>query len=284
MRYLATVLFVLFFGHVSFAHAETNRVSVLLYHAVSLNSDRGNLSVVSLPRFERQMRFLAEDGYQTLSLAELVAFINGAPVPEKSIVITFDDGWKNQLHALPILKRYGFKAAFFIFPDGGIQSSKARYRSYMSWDEVRAISDDPDFEVQAHSMTHPYVKSSNLVTWVNGTTPGRSGADAAFELAESKALLERRLGVRIDYFAWPGSWYNKTLIDMAQRVGYRALFTAEGGVNRRGTDTNRVRRFIVDGACSLRVFKRSMREYRYFPCVPSTPPAQDASLQTAQAD
>jgi peptidoglycan/xylan/chitin deacetylase (PgdA/CDA1 family) len=185
------------------------------------------------------------------------------------------------LRALPILKRYGFKAAFFIFPGGGIESAKTRHRNYMTWDEVRAISDDPDYEVQAHSMTHPYRQSSNLVTWVNGSTPGRNRADAAFEIIESKTVLERRLGVSVDYFAWPGSWYNKTLIDMARRVGYRALFTAEGGVNRPDTDVNRVRRFIVDGACSLSVFKRSMLEYRYIPCAP---PSQEASLQTAQRD
>ena len=230
------------------------------------------------------MRFLAEAEFHTLTLAELVGFLEGAPVPERSIVISFDDGWKTQLRALPILKRYGFKAAFFIFPGGGIESAKTRSRNYMTWDEVRAISDDPDFEVQAHSMTHPYRQSSNLVTWVNGSTPGRNGADAAFELIESKSILERRLDTSVDYFAWPGSWYNKTLIDMARRVGYRALFAAEGGVNRPDTDVNRVRRFIVDGACTLGVFKRSMLEYRYIPCAPHTPPARKASLQTAQRD
>lgn len=284
MRYLAAVFFALTLGLGLSANAESNRVSVLLYHAISGNPDRGSVTVVSQPRFEQQMRFLAEAGYHTLSLAELVAFLEGAPVPERSIVISFDDGWKSQLRALPILRRYGFKAAFFIFPAGGIQSAKTQHRNYMSWDEVRAISDDPNFEVQAHSMTHPYRQSSNLVTWVNGSTPGRNGTDAAFELIESKAVLEDRLGVAVDYFAWPGSWYNRTLIDMARRAGYQALFTAEGGVNRPGTDVNRVRRFVVDGACSLGMFKRSMLEYRYIPCPPSLPPAQEASLQTAQRD
>jgi len=285
MRYLAGLLLVLTIGLGSSAYAESNRISILLYHAISLNPDRGNLSVVSQPRFEQQMRFLAESGFRTLSLAELHAFMNGAPMPEKSVVISFDDGWKSQLRALPILKQYGLKATFFIFPGGGIAPERQKYRNYLTWSEVQAISDDPDFEVQAHSMTHPYFRSNNLASWVRGDTPGKNGSDAIYELVESKTLLERKLGVPVDFFAWPGGWYNDALIDMAKRAGYRALFTAEGGGNRPGNDVYRMRRFVVDGACPLRAFKRTVVEHRYIPCAPLTPPKQETVvLQTAQSD
>lgn len=284
MRCLAAVLLVLVFGLESKAHAESNRISILAYHAISLKPDRGNLSVISQRRFEQQMRFLADSGYQTLSLAEMHAFMNGAAAPERSIVITFDDGWKSQLRALPILERYDHKATFFIFPGGGIAPERQKYRNYMTWTEVQALSDHPNFEVQAHSMTHPYVRSDNLAAWVRGDTPGRNGADAIYELVESKAMLERELGVPVDFFAWPGGWYNDALIDIAKRAGYRALFTAEAGGNRPGNDVYRMRRFVIDGACPLSVFKRMVSEHRHIPCPPMTPREQETALQTAQSE
>ena len=146
------------------------------------------------------------------------------------------------------------------------------------------ISDDPNFEVQAHSMTHPYRRSSNLVTWVRGDTPGKNGKDAIYELVESKAMLERNLGVPIDYFAWPGGWYNSDLIDMAKRVGYRALFTAEGAGNRPGRDVYRMHRFVVDGACPLRVFKLIVLKHQHVPCPPISPPRPSEAVQTAQRE
>lgn len=281
MRCLSAVLFFLIAALGSTAFAESNRISILAYHAVSLNPERGNLSVISQQRFEQQMRFLADEGYRTLSLSEVLSFMNGAPMPEKTTVLTFDDGWKSQLRALPILKKYGLKATFFIFPGGGIAPNGAKHRNYMNWQEVRAISDDPDFEIQAHSMTHPYVRSSNLVTWVKGDTPGRNRSDAVYELVESKAMLERELGTPIDFFAWPGGWYNDKLIDLARKAGYRALFTAEGGGNRPGNDVYRMRRFMIDGACPLGVFKRTVREHRHIPCPPMN---QEDVLRTAQRD
>lgn len=284
VRSLAAIFIALMVGVAATANADSNRITVLLYHAISLNPDRGNLSVVSLPRFERQMRYLHEAGYRTLGLSELHAFMNGAPMPERSVVITFDDGWKSQLRALPVLKKYDHKAAFFIFPGSGVAPERQKYRNYMKWSEIRAISDHPNFEIQAHSMTHPYVRSSNLVTWVRGDTPGRSHADAMFELVESKTILERELGKPVDFFAWPGGWYNKALIKMAKQAGYHALFTAEAGANRPGRDVYRMYRYVVNGGCPLRVFKRTISEHRHIPCPTLVPPKPDTVVQTAQSE
>ncbi len=284
MRCLTVMFVALTMSFVSAAFADSNRISVLAYHAITLNPDRGNLSVVSLPRFESQMRYLHDAGYRTLALSELDAFMNGAPMPERSVVITFDDGWKSQLRALPVLRKYNHKAAFFIFPDGGIAPERQKRGNYMKWSDLRAISNDPNFEIQAHSMTHPYVRSSNLVTWVRGDTPGRDHKDALFELVESKAILERELGKPVDYFAWPGGWYNKALIEMAKQAGYRALFTAEAGGVRPGRDVYRTYRFMVNGACPLHVFKRTVSEHRHIPCPPMVPPEKDVEVLTAQRE
>jgi peptidoglycan/xylan/chitin deacetylase (PgdA/CDA1 family) len=208
-------------------------VPVLMYHEITDSITPGNQTRVSLERFEEQMKWLADNHYNTLTLDELVAFINGAKAPDNSIVLTFDDGWKSQLLVLSILKHHGFKAAFFVFPGKGIEDP---YGDYLSWVELEGISNDPDFEVQAHSMTHPRDKGSNLVTWVAGSPPGKSSSDAEYELKQSKHILEQRLGVPVKYFAWPAGYFNDTLISMAIETGYQALFTILDGTTRQGDE------------------------------------------------
>ncbi len=238
-------------------------VPVLMYHEITDSQTPGNQTRISLERFEEQMTWLAENHYNTLTIDELIAFINGANVPDNSVVLTFDDGWKSQLRVLPILKRHDFKAAFFVFPGEGIEDP---YGDYLSWPELKGISNYPDFEVQAHSMTHPWDKDSNLVTWVAGSPPGRNRADAESELKQSRHILEQRLGVQVKYFAWPAGYFNDTLINMAIETGYQGLFTVLDGPTRQGDDTRMIRRLSISGACELEGFQQSVREYIEVPC------------------
>src|SRR5512133_377239 len=89
-------------------------IPVLMYHHI--NPNRGDTVTVSPEIFSAQMHYLATAGYRTLSLPELLQHVSGAcPLDEKSVVITFDDGWlDNYLLAVPELERLRFKAAFFV--------------------------------------------------------------------------------------------------------------------------------------------------------------------------
>ena len=248
--------------------ASTAEVPVIMYHEITDSQTPGDQTRISLARFEEQMAWLAENHYNSLSLDELIAFMQGASVPDKSVVLTFDDGWKSQLQVLPILKRHGFKAAFFVFPGKGIEDP---YGDYLSWEELQGISNDPDFEVQAHSMAHPWDKDSNLVTWVEGTAPGKNRSDAEYELKQSKAVLEQRLGVPVRYFAWPTGYFNEALIQMATAAGYQALFTILEGATRQGGNTLEMQRVFINGSCGLEGFRQTLREYREVSCQENRP-------------
>lgn len=238
-------------------------VPVLMYHEITDNKTPGDQTRISLLRFEEQIDWLAENHYNSLTIDEFIAFMQGASVPDKSVVLTFDDGWKSQLQILPILKRHGFKAAFFVFPGKGIEDP---YGDYLSWEELQGISNDPDFEVQAHSMTHPWDKDSNLVTWVEGNTPGKDHSDAEYELKQSRFILEQRLGVPVKYFAWPAGYFNETLVRIATETGYQAMFTLQSGATRPGDNTREIPRVFVDGSCGLEGFQQTLREYRVVSC------------------
>jgi peptidoglycan/xylan/chitin deacetylase (PgdA/CDA1 family) len=86
------------------------------------------------------------------------------------------------------------------------------------------------------------------------------------ELVDSKAALEARLGRPVDYLAWPVGWYTDEMLQLAKEAGYRAVLTAEDGVNAPGGDVFRIRRVFVDGACDMEAFRRVLSEPAYRPC------------------
>jgi len=237
-----------------------DKIPVLIYHEILPNAEHPGETIISLDKFRDQMKFLHDSGYSTISIDELVSFMKGGNVAKKSIVLTFDDGWKSIMGIIPILKEYQFKAAFFIFPGKGIGSP------YIEWADVLSIAKDPNFEICSHSMSHPWDKNSNLVTWVDGKTAGKGVRDAEYEISESKRILEKKLTKRVKYFAWPVGWFNEKLLEMAKETGYEALFTAEDGANTKGGDVLRIKRIFIDGACDMSDFKLSLQDYKYHVC------------------
>jgi len=255
-------------------HDESPRpgVPVLVYHEIRPDGSQPGETAISLARFEEQMRYLAEHGYTTLSIGELVAFMQGEPLgARRPIVLTFDDGWKSVLEALPVLEKHGFQASFWIISHAGIGEP------YLDWSDIGGIAANPNFEIGSHTATHPWDPVENLVTWADGSVPGKGLPEIRFELETSRQELERRLNRPIRYLAWPRGWYNDALIERAREAGYEATLTTDEGVNRQGDDVFRIKRLFVDGACDLGAFEQMLRDARYSVCQTSRRPTQGSS-------
>lgn len=241
------------------------KVPVLIYHQIS--SGTPGETVVSEQKFSEQMKYLYDNKYNTISIDELVSFMkNGALIPDKSIVLTFDDGWNGVKNAIPILNKYNFKASFAIIAKSGIGGS------YLTWDDINSIAQNPKFEILSHTMTHPWSKTSNLVTWIDGKTQGKGESDVDYELKESKKLIEKNIGKQVKYLVWPVGWYNDALIAKAKDAGYEAALTVEDGVNIKSDDIFKIKRIFIDGACDIQEFKATLTDYKYHICQKRTPP------------
>ena len=103
------------------------------------------------------------------------------------------------------------------------------------------------------------------------TTPEKNRSDAEYELKQSKAILEQRLGMPVKYFAWPAGYFNETLIQMATAADYQALFTILEGATHQGDNTLKIRRVFVNGSCGLEGFQQTLREYREVSCQENRP-------------
>ena len=238
------------FAVASLCHAD---VPVLIYHRISDQFPPG-ANVTSPAKFSQQMAYLAAEGYMTLSMDELVAGMQGKQLlPRKPIVITFDDGWRDVLSAVPILNKHGFKASFWIITKT-LQDTENGQR--LDFVDIKKLAENPRFDVQAHSVTHPWDHpKSTLLSWAEGRTPGKGSADVRYELAESKRVLEVTLRRPVDYFSWPIGESNDEMVQIAKEVGYKALLTDENGApNVVGGDVFKIKRVTVDGACDMKVF------------------------------
>jgi peptidoglycan/xylan/chitin deacetylase (PgdA/CDA1 family) len=242
----------------SAAAGAARDLPIIVYHEIRASGAEpaDGPTVISLKRFNAQMRFLRDRGYATLGMDDVMRFLRGEPFPEKIVAIQFDDGWKSQLSAAPALKRLGFKATFWIIAGG----MRADSTPHMDWDEIRALAKNPRFDVHSHTMTHPWKDKDTLVDWVEGRAPGKGIADARWELARSKRLLEEKLGRPAPYLAWPRGLYNDALIALAKEAGYRALLNTDSGFSHPGDDPLRIPRTVIDGRCGDDVFRRVMAE------------------------
>lgn len=238
------------------ARASATAVPVLMYHQITDQKPAGD-TVVSLAKFAQQMEYLATQKYETLSMDELVAVMHGQkPMPRKAVVLTFDDGWRNVLAAVTILDKHRFKASFWII--SGVTADP----QYLDWPEIKALARNPRFEIQSHTKTHPWSPFSNLLTWAEGKTPGKSMADVRGELVDSKRELEAQLGRSVDYLAWPLGLYNDAMVELAVSVGYKALLTTDDGKhNGVGSDVLRIRRLGINGECDLSVFIAQLADH-----------------------
>ncbi len=217
---------------------RSHDIVVLTYH--SIDSSESVISV-SPEMFERQMSSLQAEGYQGLSLKDALAMLkNGDSIPEKRLLITFDDGYQNNLtHALPILKKYGFTATIFITTDrcGHLndwpnQHTSIPHLPMLSWDEVRVL-DHEGIDIGAHTKSHPNLTEVDLGV-------------AEAEIIGSKKVLEDHLGHAVSHFAYPFGKYNNDVKEIVKKNFEGAISTIPGRVNH-GVDLYALKRINAAG-------------------------------------
>jgi len=238
-------------------------VPVLMYHHVTR---QGGSLAVSVDAFESQMRGLAESGWNTLSADEFAGFLEGEPVPLRSVLLTFDDGYlDNWVYAHPVLQRHGLKASLFaitgLIGEGAVRPvygpgvevpecpphAQAKAQMFgaqpddvmLRWDEIHAMHAAGTFEVHSHTHTH--------VRWDREYARAHEKAQHIHEdLAQSRTVLETRLGRASAHLCWPQGYFDADYIRAAQDLGFRYLYTTDArGQNRSGGDRAHIYRLAV---------------------------------------
>lgn len=229
----------------SSAPASLN-VPILMYHYISplpADADKIRQDLTVTPEtFAAQLAYLREAGYTSISLFDLFAALQGEiPLPEKPVVLTFDDGYADAYeYAFPLLRDYGFTGTFFVIAnviEGGVEG-------FLTWEQAREMA-AAGMSMQSHSLDHVDLRE-------------RSAEFLRHQLEGSRALIEARVGQPVRFFCYPAGRYDEATVQAVEQAGYWGAVTTAWG----NTHTLRGRytwsRLRVRGEWTLEAFKAAL--------------------------
>ncbi len=217
--------------------ADPSAVPILLYHRLGpVSSDE---MTVTTPVFEAQLKLIQERGYKVIPLAALIAALgdeSAAPLPERAVVLTADDGHRTVYSDMfPLIQRLKIPVTLFIYPSA---ISNADYA--MTWAQLAEMKASGLVDIQSHTFWHP-----NFNIEKKRLAPAAYQKFTQDQFVKSKAVLEQRLGGKVDLLAWPFGIRDDQLDQWAEAAGYVAAFTIERRPVTRSDKLMALPRFIV---------------------------------------
>ena len=221
-------------GHTSAGSAPVE-LTIIMYHFLYENKGEHHISP---EEFERDLVFLKKNGYNTIGISDLIAFVHdNKPLPPKPVMLTFDDGYyNNYVYGFPLLKQYGAKAVISIIGDHTDIWSGNFYEDLKSghatWSHIREMLDSGLVEIGNHTYSMHRIKH------------GRKGVvrKEGEELLDYQRLFGRDVqqlqnrvlqecAITPDVFAFPYHAVCDEALDVLKILGFRAAFTGPGKSN-----------------------------------------------------
>lgn len=224
------------------------QIPILTYHHILSPDamDREILNspfVISTDQFQKQMKFLYLNQYKVINFDRLHKLLNNGNNHQfkqtwsKFVLITFDDGWKdNYEYAFPILKSFGFAATFFVI------TGKIGLQEFLSWDELAEMHKD-GMQIESHTHSHNPLEllPDSKIQW---------------ELEHSKALLEDHLYKKVRFISFPHGSYNQKVIGAAKDSRYIACGTSNTGYIKRSSQLHVLPRIMIRKHYGISEFKK----------------------------
>ncbi len=197
-----------------FKKASKDRIPALVYHKIGDRFEWG-ITRQRVRQFEQQMRYLKEQGYQSISIDQALDPENFQD--RKRVVITFDDSYESAYsHVFPILQDHGFTASIFVITGYVGKYNEwdvnwGRKFKHLSWDQIKEMK-EYGFSFGSHTVNHPDLTKLEK-------------RFIEYELKRSKQMLEDRLSQEVDCLSFPFGKYNQEVEELARDIGYCKAFT-----------------------------------------------------------
>jgi peptidoglycan/xylan/chitin deacetylase (PgdA/CDA1 family) len=229
-------------------HARQTYTAIMMWHDVVKDKKEVWFDVTEA-EFRSQMEQLRRRKFNVITLDALYRHLTeGAPVPPRPVVLTFDDNTKGLYdYAYPILKEFNYPATFFVHTDYvGVRTVK----DHCDWNELREMQKSGLISVQSHTRTHPPDLRKLPDTRLRR------------ELLESKQIIERQMGKPVFAFAYTEGNYDARVVRMVAEAGYRMAIAEDWGSAGASPNLLEVRRYSIHKRFSqcLRDVERAWRK------------------------
>jgi peptidoglycan/xylan/chitin deacetylase (PgdA/CDA1 family) len=224
-------------------------IPVLLYHDIS--GEFNDAYTMSPSNFAAQMEWLYESGYSAVSLRDIGA---GHALPERTVAITFDDGYASFMdYAFPLFQQYGFKSTINVIGEYvGTYMEMHGKRPMLSWDEYRHLVGSGLIDLGCHTYgLHRY--SSRGVTGVTDSV-------LADDLRLFQETIRKQTGSYSQILAWPYGLYTRKSIEIAADGGFNRILTSRRGLFQFGGDLLEIPRRNISNSIDLVSFRRFVGE------------------------
>lgn len=211
-------------------------VPIIMYHSILNNPSRQGDYVITPAQFEQDLQYLQANGYTTVVMADLIAYVKeGKALPDKPVVITFDDGYYNNYHyAHPLLETYGMRAVispiaiwsehYSAHPD---ECDRDNY-SQLTWEQLRQMAQSGVWEIQNHSYDLHHMDGTQ-----KGAAKRGGESDEGYrlrlknDLATAQQLLTEQVGVTPTTFAYPFGAISAISQEVLEEMGFCASLSCE---------------------------------------------------------
>ena len=217
-------------------------VPILMYHYISVpptDADvyRRDLSVTP-GRFREQLQYLAANGYHGVSLYDVnLALRWGMPLPEKPVVLTFDDGYRDAYtEAFPLLQEFGFTGTFFVVTSRLDEG----HPDYLTWAQAQEMA-AAGMSIESHTKDHP-------------SLAGRDTAFLFYQIQGSLESIEAHTGQRPRMFCYPSGRWDESVLEILDELGVWSAVVTEGGIEHTLDAVRLLRRVRISGDTDLATF------------------------------
>ena len=234
----AAALCVLLAPLCAFAGTAQGELPVIMYHSVPPETARTGDYVISPETLEEDLRFLSENGYRTITPSQAYSFAAaGEEFPPKSVMLTFDDGFLNNLtNVLPLLEKYDFTAAVAVVGSYSEQYSDHPdpnpLYAYLSWEEICALASSGRVEIANHSYAMHALWPRKGALRRRGETPEEFARAFSDDAARTQTLLAAHCGLVPGTYVYPFGGVEKGSQAMLFGMGFRTALTCREKTNR----------------------------------------------------
>jgi len=218
-------------------------VPILMYHHIAEDADGSNDAVVSPEKFESDMMMLKQNGYTTILFKDLVDYVNyEGELPEKPILVTFDDGYEsNYSYAYPVLKKLDMKATISVI---GMSVGKDEYKDmghkikpHFTYEEAKEMYDSGVMDIQSHSFSMHEVEKYDGPDYRLGALKKENEAEEEYieafnsDYGQSKSLIEERVGNEVFVYTYPHGIVSDLSEVLLKESGNQVTITTQLGMN-----------------------------------------------------
>lgn len=220
-----------------YAGSETEKLVIIMYHSVLKDEDRRGEYVISPVELEKDLKYLSDNGYTTVTSNELIDFVySKKALPKKRVMLTFDDGALNNLtYVLPLLEKYNMRAVFSVVGSFCDREEESKNRSdsysYLSWSEARELCLSGFVEIACHTYALHTLSDRSGAQIMSGESYSEYRSVLISDLNRFITESAEKAGVIPTIFTYPYGYISEESLNLVKTCGFRISLGCEEKTN-----------------------------------------------------